>query len=41
MAGPRMNLHVETLDSCDQMARLIFRYLAIFNNVNLPNSIKY
>ena len=26
------------LDQCDQMARLIFQYLAIYNIENLPNS---
>ena len=27
-------------EQCDQMARLIFQYLAIYNNENLPNSIR-
>ena len=29
-----------TLEQRDQMAKLFFQYLAIYNNVNLPNSIK-
>ena len=27
-------------EQCDQMARLIFQYLGIYNNENLPNSIR-
>ena len=29
-----------TVNQCDQMVRLFFQYLAIYNNENLPNRIK-
>ena len=32
--------HLKSLNQCDQMARLFVQYLAIYNNVNLPKSIK-
>ena len=30
----------KSLEQCDQMARLLAQYLAIYNNAHLPNTIK-
>ena len=36
MQKPRFGFEFQ----CDQMARLLFQYLAIYNFENLPNSIR-